>query len=259
MYKKNAVLRIVEHAQMTLRDDQDYYFARETMMIPILISELADIAREYPIVFPAEQTLPHALLGLEPGSNAYVGEDGSWRAHYIPLFIRRYPFAMAPVPEKDNPDGELRFVVAFDSEAPQLNVAGGQLLFNSEGSPTPLLQARINLLETIERDRRRTEQQITMLEKCGLLKDRFIKITRPNQQPYQVKGLRVIDEAGLNAMAAEDFLKVRHLLPLIYSQLLSWANFQQGPIAGKYPQLQSAKFDFSDFINDSSLDFSKYS
>jgi hypothetical protein len=259
MYKKNTVLRVAEHGQMTLSDDQDYSFACEAAMVPILISELAEVAREYPIVFPSDQTLPHALLGLGPGNNAYVGEDGNWRAHYIPLFIRRYPFAMVPVTKEDNSDDESRFVIAFDSEAPQLNNGKGQQLFNSEGKPTRVMQARIEILKTIEKDRQRTQQQMTMLQKSGLLKDRLIKISRPNQAPYQVNGLQIIDEAAFNDLETEEFLKIRHLLPLIYSHLLSWANLKQGPIGGKYPLMQTSKWDFNDLSNDRLLDFSQYS
>lgn len=46
------------------------------MTVPIVYSEMADIAREYPLVFLKDKQTPHALLGYEQTVNAYVSATG---------------------------------------------------------------------------------------------------------------------------------------------------------------------------------------
>lgn len=71
-----------------------YGFAVSTSMVPITLDEFLPAARHYPIVLSCDPApIPMAALGLPTGLNQYVELDGTWRRnHYVPGWIRRYPF-----------------------------------------------------------------------------------------------------------------------------------------------------------------------
>jgi hypothetical protein len=234
MFRTPTVLQAQPHADMTLAPTADYGFARGELSVPVVYSEMADVAREYPLVFLQDRALPVALTGIEEGVNAYVAEDGKWLAAYVPGRVRAYPFALTEVPEKK---GE--FAIAFDSEAAQLATDDGQSLFDASGKPSPALQARIDLLQQMKQQEARTAQMLKTLRDFGIMVERAIRIKRADGEDSQLSGMEVVDEKALNTLSLETFGELRDqgLLPLIYAHLLSMANLRHGAIAGKYPQM----------------------
>lgn len=79
MIKKPVALDPKTHAKLRYTPPKSYGFVSEEIISPVFASELAAVAREYPIVFPEKAELPCAMLGVEEGANAYVGQDGSWQ------------------------------------------------------------------------------------------------------------------------------------------------------------------------------------
>ena len=228
--------------------------------MPIVFDEMADIAREYPIIFPTNDSgLPCALLGLETGQNAYVADDGRWLGTYIPAHIRRYPFMLANTGKTEG-DKE-SFVVVFDPEASHFKDPNGYQVFKPDGKPTQHMENRFALLQEMQKRIPRTIELVKSLETSGLLIERTVTVKKADQT-QQVTGFRVVDEKALNELPEDAFLELRRMgvLPLIYAHLLSWANFRQGPIAGKYPDLMSkagrgnVPFQFEDDV----IDFSKF-
>jgi len=234
MFRNPQVLQAQAHASLRLAPSTDYRFASGEMFVPIVFSEMADVAREFPLVFLKDRALPVALTGIEQGVNAYVAEDGKWLATYVPGRLRAYPFALTEVPEKK---GE--FAIAFDSEAEQLGTVDGQPLFDASGKPSATLQARIDLLQQMKQQEARTAQMVKTLRDFGILVERSIRIKRPNGEDSQLTGMEVVDEKALNNLSLDTFGELRDqgLLPLIYAHLLSMANLRHGAIAGKYPQM----------------------
>ena len=231
MFRTPQVLKAQAHASLTLTPTMNYHFASGEMFVPIVFSEMADVAREYPLVFLKDRALPVALTGIEQGVNAYVAEDGQWLATYIPGRIRSYPFALTEVPEQ--------FAIAFDSEAAQVGTDDGQPLFDASGKPSAALQTRIDLLQQMKQQEARTAQMLKTLRDFGILVERSIRIKRADGEDSQLTGMEVVDEKALNGLPLEVFGELRDqgLLPLIYAHLLSMANLRHGAIAGKYPQM----------------------
>ena len=235
MFKTLKPLTYQIHGHLRLRETGDYSFASDDMFVPIVLSEMADAAREYPLVFIKDQALPVVLMGVEKGVNAYVAADGAWCARYVPGHIQAYPFLLGENAKK--PD---EFVVALDMDAPQISTdQEGDPLFNDKQQPSEAVQRRIDLLTTMKKAEPRMKQMVADLRASGLLRDRAIRVERGGEEPTQVTGIEVVDEAKLNALGEAEFLQLRAkgLLPLIYAHLLSVGNLRQGPIAGKYPDL----------------------
>lgn len=239
MFKKPLLLKAAEHAGLTVAPTTDWRFAANEMLVPVVFSEMTDIAREYPLVFVKDKPLAYALTGIEQGVNAYVTDDGKWLATYIPAQLRCYPIGLTPLPNKP---GE--FAIVADADAPQLVSQSGKLLFEN-GQPSALLQQRLNLLKSLQQAERTTQALVKVIQDAGLLKDQNITVKKAGQQTTQIKGLQIVDEQKLNALPHEAFAKLRDqgALPLIYAHLLSLANLRQGAIAGKYPQMQKQQDD----------------
>lgn len=235
MFAQAIPLTPKNHADLRVTETTDYGFAAKEIMIPVVYSEMADVAREYPLVFIHGRTLPVALTGIEEGVNAYVAEDGRWQATYVPGRIQTYPFALTPMPNKP---GE--FAIVVDTAAPQVMRQDGQALFDPTGQPTAFLKRRMGLLERMKKAEAQTIQMVRELRDSGLLVQRAIRIKRPHGEDSQLTGMEVIDEQALNALPLDTFgtLRDQGLLPLIYAHLLSMANLRHGVIAGKYPQLK---------------------
>lgn len=234
MLKNPTPLNPALHRHLTLSETSDYGFASDMMFTPIVFKEMADSAREYPVLFRNDIDLPVVLTGVEDGVNAYVDEDGAWRAQYVPCLVQAYPFGVSPVsgsPEK--------FTIAIDIDAEPLASPAGQPLFDAQDEPTERLRQRMDLLKRMKEAEPATKRLVQALRNSGLLIDRHIHINRKDDNPTQVTGLQVVDETKFNSLPDDAFLELRNagLLPLIYSHLLSMANLRQGVIAGKYPDL----------------------
>lgn len=234
MFTRPKPLNPRDHGDLTLLETTDYGFVRDRMFIPVVLSEIADVAREYPLVFVSDKELPVALTGIDKDVNAYVAENGSWRAHYVPGSIRAYPFALG---QKTKDNGE--YTIFVDLDAPQLSERLGSPLFDSQGKPMPILQAHMELLKDMKKAEPITKKMVGELRDNELLIDRAIRIERLHGDELQITDIQVIDEKKFNGLSGDAFLELRDagLLPLIYSHLLSMANLRQGVIAGKYPDL----------------------
>jgi hypothetical protein len=242
MLKSLKPLRHAEHGALLLRAATDYGFARDLLLAPLALPELAFAAREFPIVFPAKGQYMAALLGLEPGRNAYVGPQGQWRARYVPSFVRQYPFGLGKHPA--GADGQQRFSLLLDTESPLLSLDKGTPLFNADKSTAPVVASALKMLETFEQSRPVTKAVVQAIEDAGLLVERVVRLQPDNasDKPKQVSGIRVIDETKLNALKDKNFNALRKAgaLPVVYAHLLSWANFRNGPIGRAYPRADQA-------------------
>jgi hypothetical protein len=240
LFNYSTPLKFAEHGKLHVLETNDYSYARGELLVPIVFDEMADVAREYPIVFPDNKTdMPCALMGLEPGQNAYVGADGRWAASYIPLAIRQYPFNLQRARPGQGDKG--RFIVMFDPKAPQLTAPNGHPVFTPGGQLTEHIQERLKLLERLQKRAAVTRHAVQALRAAGVLIERVVNIRTGDNDVRKVADMEVVDETILNGLPDEAFntLRKQGALPLAYAHLLSWANFRQGPIGGKYPDLSA--------------------
>jgi len=238
MYKRLVALGAARHAKMGVAPVTDYGFARATLSVPVVISEIADIAREYPIVFPTQGNMPVALMGVEAGSNAYVGPEGQWRAAYVPAYLRVYPFAAVGVPASPEAEAaEPRIVVAIDEASPLVQEGEGDAIFGDDSQLAGPAATAVALLRRLRAASLHTEALVQAIDTAGLLIEQPIRIRAEGRPDRAITGIRVLNERALNALSAKKFdgLRKAGALPLIYAALLSWANLRQGPIGKSHP------------------------
>ena len=189
-----------------------YGFSRGVNSVPVVLAELAEASREYPIAFVKSAEggyLPVALLGLREKENLFVDAEGQWVANYIPAFVRRYPFVPA-----NGPNGQ--FLVCIDADADCLRANDGQPLFN-DGKPAAALENALSYLREFH------TSGLAAAAAC----QRLPKL--PSGERFQLSGLQVIDEEKLRALDASSVNELfRHGdMKLIYAHLLSMGNMQR--------------------------------
>lgn len=229
--RRATVLSPKHHLDLKLSLVTTHAFAKEEMHVPIMYSEMAEIAREYPLLFLKDNPLPVALLGVERDVNAYVDENGNWLASYIPSAIQVYPFQLAPVKDKPN-----EMAVLFDAEAEQLSTTVGMPLFDKDGKAQKVLNVRVDVLRKMKEQEAITIRMVQSLRDAGLLVERAIRIRPTDSDDRKLTGVEFVNEQALNQMPHDAFAKLRDagVLPLIYAHLLSVANLRQGIIARRY-------------------------
>jgi hypothetical protein len=213
------------HAKKRLRPLPSFAFAKNLPVVRALAGEIAQIAANYPVVFIEENgaLVPFAMVGLAPGENLFVSDDGQWLGYYIPAMLRRYPFMMGKAPEGAEGGNAM---LLLDDE--MLSDDEGEPLFGpegTEGEPQGPVARAIQLLTQIELQAAQTAALAKSLADAGLLTPLPLQVTRGAEGPLQLGGIHTINEAKLNELPDEAFLALRRTgaLGLAHAQLISLA------------------------------------
>jgi hypothetical protein len=199
-----------------------YGFAATNAVVPVVGAELARAALALPLAFLQEagRFVPVAILSLTPGRNMLVGPDGRWLGRYIPASFRSYPFRLFPAQETGRPV----LCIEADGDAAASETAGEDF-FDQEGNLSPVLKKIFDFLSEYERNRQATNVAVSVLAEAGLIQPWPIRIEAENNK-REIAGLYRIDEAALNALPDDVFMKLRKTsaLPIAYAQMLSVAH-----------------------------------
>ncbi len=213
------------HRDWFVETGHDYSFARSTNSVPLMTVEFSSAGCEYAIVFAGAgegTTVPVAILGIEDKQNLYVTGDGGWKAHYIPAFVRRYPFIFAA-------DGEAKtFTLCIDEGFAGCNQEGhGRPLFDDQGERTDYLQGVLRFLQQYQVQHQRTQNFVQRLQDLNLLEPMQANVALKSGEKHSLAGFQVISRKELNGLSADVIHELFKdgVLELIYSHLQSLANF----------------------------------
>ena len=196
----------------------DPSFARDTSIVPLAAREIPYAAPEMPLAFAPEgdgYTLV-AFLSFLPGQNLYVSPEGKWMGKYVPAIIRSYPFRLVKTSDEKG--------MALRVEADAVLDAGeGEPFFDENGELAQPVKDILEFLKEFEQNRMATEAAVAALAGAGVITQWNLKV---GGNP--VKGIFRIDEAALNSLDDETFLRLRkaQALPVAYAQLLSMGNIR---------------------------------
>jgi hypothetical protein len=209
-----------QHAKSKWRRFANYSFAASQGAAPIVAAEISKAVPALPIVFIEQGGTFElsALLSVVPGQNMCVAPDGRWLSSFIPSSIRSYPFRLA------TPQGSEQSILCIEEGCviSADNPLPGEAFFGADGKASASLQQALDFLTGLERNRIVTNLAVSSLAQAGVIKPWPITI-KSEQGDRTVQGLNCIDEAALNALSNEDFIKLRATgaLPVAYAQLLS--------------------------------------
>ncbi len=217
------------HAGMGLRPGLDHRWAAGLNALPISASEFFKAGLDYPIGFVRKdregEFLPVIATGLRDGQNLYVRPDGNWRSQtYVPAYVRRYPFCIAPVPGKEK-GSTARPLVCVQED--QLEADSTRPLFDRNGLPTPAWKPLSELLETVEGAHQQTRVLCRRLEALGLLVPFEALATPRHGEPSRLQGLFRVDEQKLLKVPGRDLRTMMNKgeLRAVYAHLNSLENF----------------------------------
>jgi hypothetical protein len=228
MFQNLEPLDKKKHADLKFRPVNKYAFTAKIPFAFLGGTEVAEAAKVFPVVFPEKDSktmslLPMALFSFKKNENPFVSENGDWRADYIPMHFRRYPFIFAAVPGQKN-----QFALMIDKDAPQLNTKEGTPLFDEKGEPGKIVTTARNVLGNFQQDIERTTRIVSLLEDKQVLVPKQFKMKKEGKETA-LRGFRVIDTAKLAAL--DDFVLaewVRNgLMGMIFAHLHSLSNIKK--------------------------------
>jgi len=225
-YHQPVPFNTTEHGKLRFSEiAPEFSFAANANVIPLLVTEVAQAARHYPLVFmPGEGASPPvlvAVVGLGDGINRFVGADGQWRANtYIPAYVRRYPFLPMKV------DGQNEPILAIDTQSDWVSQQVGEAFVADDGKPTQRLQGVMQFQLEYLQQAEITSAMCAALQSSGVLEPRSLTWQEPGVEPRQIGGFFGVEEARLKALSAEGVVALHQAdaLGLAYAQLLSMSN-----------------------------------
>lgn len=203
-------------------------FCRTANTLALSAAEFVAAARDYPIAFASgdgQSFAPVALLGLAEKQNLFIDSKGAWiSGHYVPAFIRRYPFCLART-TVNGKAGTNRIVCIEKSYLD----AGGLPLYDEQGKVTANWSGFEQLLQSYENDLEMTSQMCEAFAKLGLFESFEFKIMNGVQAALTIKGMYRIDEKRFLELkpASHKAMVTKGFMGRIYSHFHSLENFSR--------------------------------
>ncbi len=219
------------HANQTWQRPSNYAFAAQQAVVVLVAAELPKAVMSLPLAFIEHEGgfVPVAVLGLQPGSNLFVGADGRWVGPFIPAVVRSHPFRLA-----QTDDGQQALCIDEESALLIAGPGGGERFFNEDGQPAQAVLDILKFLTEIAQSAAATALACAALAQYQLIRPWPITLSTDAGE-QQVEGLFQIDEAALNQLPGEALhaLTQAGALPIAYCQLLS---MQHLPLLGQLAQ-----------------------
>ena len=226
MYKKLEALNKIEHKNKGVTEVTDFLYSKELMNAPIALSEFFEACKNYPILFAKdkdEKWFATILLGYKQGENLFVDEKGAWKElHYIPAFIRSYPFVLV------NQENKKEMVFAVEGD--YLNEKeSSKKLFDKDGENSEFLNGVITFLNQFYADSLATADFIKQVDDWELLEEKVVNITNKKEEKFSFNGFFIINEEKLKHLSKKkkDDICEKNAYSLITAHLISLSNIQK--------------------------------
>lgn len=200
MKTRITLLTAERHKITHVRQDLGYPHTHKLTYSTVVAAELTELLADYVVAFMKNSEtgafLMVALLGLEPGCNAYQNAHG-WNATYVPLNIRRHPFSLGVG------DGET-MAICIDEASPVLTTdTAATALFDGKGLETPYLISQRKALATLRDGQEEVQDFIRALLNEGLIVPFEYIVTYQNGREQKIEGLYTVDLQGLDVLTAD--------------------------------------------------------
>lgn len=164
------------------------------------------------------------ILGYKENNNLFVDEKGNWeKSHYIPAFVRKYPFVFIKEKNKDN----LFLALDKDYLGDEKNNEVRKL-FNDKGENTNILNNVLTFLNQFHADSLSTKEFVKQLDEWEILEEKTVIINDKKEQ-FNINGLYVVNEEKLKNLSKKkkNDINDKNAIPLITAHLISLSNIQK--------------------------------
>ena len=228
MYKNLEIINKITHKENSIKEIKDFSYAKNLMSAPITVAEFFEACKNYPIFFAKDKNdnwFASVMLGFKENTNIFVDEKGDWdKLHYIPAFVRRYPFVFI---EQDNKE---ELLLALDKEYLSTNKKDeSRKLFDDKGENSEFLNNALTFLNQFQSDSIATKEFIKQLDIWELLEEKTATVITPNKEQFNIGGLYIVNEEKLKHLSKKkrDEINDKNAIPLITAHLISLSNIQK--------------------------------
>lgn len=226
MYKKLEVLSKIEHKNKGVLEVIDFLYSKNLINAPIAISEFFEACKNYPIFFSKDKDgkwFSTVLLGYKENENLFVDKKGAWKElHYIPAFVRSYPFILSNNSERK----ELLLAVEKESLTESET---SKKLFDENGNNSEFLNGVLGFLNQFYSDTMATSEFIKQLEEWELLEEKVANVVNSKNEKYSLNGFFVVNEEKLKHLSKKkkDDICAKNAYALITAHLISLSNIHK--------------------------------
>ena len=216
-----APLNSAQHKDLYINVDQSYSHISGQNMTPLVASEFLSASTNFPIVFVKQQETGRfkavALFGFASDENL-VFNKGKVHTNYIPVNIRRHPFAAGGENAQDS-----NIVLCLDENSKLLNKEQGVRIFNDDGTPTKATEQVSQLISDLLTKDEATDHFIAYLVENDLLHATELSVRLGDDGNQKINGIYKVNEEALNELADDTVLELykRKYFPAIYAHLAS--------------------------------------
>jgi len=226
LFQQLETMSASRHGRLCLRKVADYRFAGAISQVPLMFNEMREASRHFPIVFPAASPQrPVAILGDSDGINRFVDESGRWTAGYLPAFIRKYPFALAPQEARDG-----QHAVLIDPKAPHFSVEEGEPLFDGQSVVTQGSVAEaIAFLKRFQKEANAVPGHFQALTDSGVLIERHLDLRKDGKVARRITGVCLVNRDRLTSLSDATLANWARsgLLEAVHAHWMSLSNFHR--------------------------------
>jgi len=223
-FKQVVALDAGAHGGLKLDRSKGLSYAAVANALPLGLSEVAVAAQYYPVVVTgAPNPMAVAILGYRAEENLFVDGKGNWLAdHYIPAYVRAFPFILIEPPGADT------IYLGVEPGAAVLSPKKGEALF-AEGKPTEVVTEAMKFAMAYREDLKRAGEFVQALDGVGLLQANEARLNFKSGGIARLDGFRVLDPAKLDALEDATFLdwRKRGWLAPLYAVLQSGTRWGQ--------------------------------
>lgn len=230
-YKDPQPLSPEQHGGLGVKQiDQPFGFLRTAHAVPLTVTEFGMAAGSYPVIFVGQnEKSPVAVMGVRQNQNLFVTNEGQVAEdHYIPAFVRRYPFVFAA------DEGTDRLLLCVDRQAPMVTNQP-EVPFFENGQATQFTNDAIEFCKEFERQRRATTDFVKLMEEHNLFEQKTVNFQPRDQQgneagPVQkIADYWAVSEDRLRELPADKFVALRDsgAIGAMYAHLVSLTNWQK--------------------------------
>ena len=228
MYKNIEIVNKIAHKENSIKEVKDFSYAKNLTSAPITVTEFFEACKNYPILFAKDKNndwFASVMLGFKENENIFVDNKGNWdKLHYVPAFVRRYPFVFVEQNEQQ------QLLLGVEKEFLSIDKKDEKRkLFDDKDENTEFLNNVLNFLNQYQNDSIATKEFIKQLDEWELLEEKVATIINEKKEQFNINGFYIVNEEKLKHLSKKKKEEIcnKNATALITAHLISLSNIQK--------------------------------
>ncbi|RXJ85442.1 SapC family protein [Arcobacter cloacae] len=228
MYKNLEIVNKIAHKENSIKEVKDFSYAKNLTSTPITVTEFFEACKNYPILFAKDKNndwFASVMLGFKEKENIFVDNKGNWdKLHYVPAFVRRYPFVFVEQNEQQ------QLLLGVEKEFLSIDKKDEKRkLFDDKDENTEFLNNVLNFLNQYQNDSIATKEFIKQLDEWELLEEKVATIINEKKEQFNINGFYIVNEEKLKHLSKKKKEEIcnKNATALITAHLISLSNIQK--------------------------------